>query len=110
MKTTSAMNGKLSDAELVALDEEFIVLAVPADTVEVEITATVFLDGELKTAYKKMGFAEVRSAMNEAEDGYIPSNAIFTLTKTGEDKLEELLRRYMDDIEEYMDDIEEPET
>ena len=100
MRTASDMNGEIPDSETVELDNEFIVLAVPAATVEVEITATVFLDGELKKAYRKMDFAEVRNAMEEARDGYIPSDAVFTLTKTGEEKLRELLGRYTDGTED----------
>lgn len=76
------------------LENEFIVLAIPSSSVEVEITATIFLDGELHKCKRKMNFQEVRDAIQEAKDGYIPSDAVFTLTDLGREYLEKLKERY----------------
>ena len=86
---------ELSDEDYMTLDEEFIVLAVPADSVEVEITAKVYVKGELCSVSRNMDFPEVRAAMREARSGYMPSDALFVLRRTGEDKVRELLSRYI---------------
>ena len=91
---------ELSDEEYMELDEEFIVLAVPADSVELEITAKVYVNGEFSTVSRKMDFPEIRAAMREARSGYIPSDALFTLRRTGEEKVQQLLRRYIENEEE----------
>ena len=85
----------MEEKDYLELEEDFIVLAVPSHTVEVTITAKVFEDGELSTVEKTMGFDEVRKAFKEAHDGYIPSDAVFTLTDLGRDKLAKLLETYM---------------
>jgi len=79
--------------EGLALDSEFIVLAVPASSVEVTISAKIWNNGEILEVKKVMPFEEVRAAMKEAEEGYIPSDAIFTLAPTSAEKLEELINK-----------------
>ena len=86
--------------QIVELENSFIVLAVPSDTVEVEITATVYMDGKLQKVKRTMGFGEVREAMKEAEDGYIPSDAVFTLAPMGEEKITEIVRKYKERMNE----------
>ena len=86
--------------ESVELEEEFIVLAVPADTVEIEIKSKFYFDGEICEAYKTIGFPEVRQMFQEARDGYIPSNAVFSIRKMGKDKVEELVRKYIGEDDE----------
>lgn len=92
----------MDEKEGFELKEKYIVLAIPKDTVEVEITAKVWHKGEAVSVSKKMDFDKVREMFKEAEDGYIPSNAAFTLTDLGRETLaalkEEQLRR-MDDAE-----------
>ena len=91
---------ELSDNDFMELDEDFIVLAVPSDAVEIDITATIFTDGELKHVTKHMDFREIREAFKEANEGYIPSNALFSLVPIGEDKITDLVRKYRNGIEE----------
>lgn len=86
----------MGEEEIMSLDEEFIVLAIPADTVEVDITATIYTGGKLQRVSKKMDFSDVRDAMKEAESGYIPSDAVFSLTPVGQEKLEALVKKYLD--------------
>ena len=76
------------------LDSEFIVLAVPASSVEVTISAKIWKDGEIIEVRKVMPFEEVRAAIKEAQEGYIPSDALFMLAQTPAEKLEKLLREY----------------
>ncbi|MBP5462732.1 MAG: hypothetical protein J6Y20_11520 [Lachnospiraceae bacterium] len=78
----------------IELDEEFIVLAVPASTLELEISATVWIDGKPVDVSRHMPFDEVRAAIKEAQEGYIPSDAIFSLTELGEKELERLREKY----------------
>lgn len=88
---------ELSDKDYMTLDEEFIALAIPDDTVEIDITAKIYFNHELHEVTKHMDFPEVRAAIREAKKGYIPSNALFCLRKTGRDKIEDLLDRYMNE-------------
>ena len=53
-------------AREVELSEEFIVLAIPATTVEVTISAKVWCDGEVVEVKRTMPFDEVRGAIKEA--------------------------------------------
>ena len=85
---------KLKPGTQLNLDQEFIVLAIPDDTVELDITATVYIDHELHKVSRHMDFADIRDAIREALNGYTPSDAVFTLAPTREEKLRELLERY----------------
>ena len=91
---------ELDDERYMRLSEDFIVLAIPDDTVEVDITAKIYVDHELHEVTKHMDFPEVRAAIREARQGYIPSEALFSLRKTGQEKIKELLDRYIHDTEE----------
>ena len=84
----------MSNNKDIQLEEEFIVLAIPSSTIEVTISAKVWKDGEVKEVSRTMPFEEVRSAIEEARDSYIPSDAVFTLTELGEARLEALKERY----------------
>lgn len=75
--------------EIIMLTEKYIVLGIPEDTVEATITVKVYLDGELQTVEKKLGMSEVRAAFKEAEENYIPSDAVFQITEEGRRFLEE---------------------
>lgn len=80
----------------VNLPQEYIVLSVPSTTCEITITAKIFSDGGIRTVHSTLGFEEVREAIKEAQDCYIPSDAEFTLTPLGEKKLQELEELYSD--------------
>ena len=79
--------------EIIELENDFIVLAIPTNSVEVTISAKVIYDGELQTVCKTMGLKEIGEAFHEAEQGYIPSDAVFTLTPLGKKYVEELIKR-----------------
>ena len=85
---------KLKPGTALELPQEFIVLAIPDTTVDLDIRATVIDNGEPIRVGKSMDFREVRDAIREALNGYIPSDAVFTLTPTREEKLRELIERY----------------
>lgn len=52
---------------------------------------------ELDTDARTMPFQEVRDAIREAKEAYIPSDAVFTLTDLGRMELERLKERYAPD-------------
>ena len=83
--------------ELIDLDEAFIVLAIPDDTVEVDITAKVYINSEIREVTKHMCFPEVRAAIRDGMNNYIPDDALFTLAPTGREKLEALLKQCLVD-------------
>ncbi len=78
----------------VELNEEFIVIAIPSSACELDIKAKVYQDGEVISVGRTIGFEEIREMIKEAQDGYIPSDAVFSLTDLGEDVLLELAKRY----------------
>lgn len=88
------------DEKLIELDQEFIVLAIPNTAVELDIVAKVYIDHELQAVAGHMDFPDIRAAIREAQDGYIPNDALFSLAPVGEEKMKDLLRRYMDGGEE----------
>ena len=82
------------------LDEEYIVLAIPKTTLEVEIIAKVWHDEEVIKVSKTLPFEEVLAAFMEADQGYIPENAVFSLTDKGLREMEELKMKHLDAIED----------
>lgn len=86
--------------DVVDLDQEFIVISIPDDTLELTIKAKIYINGELHDVTRHMDFPEVRAAIREARDGYTPSDALFTLCETGDEKIADLLHRYINHIEE----------
>ena len=65
-------------------------LTIPANSVEISVRAKVWKDGMVMTVEKTMPFQEVRDAIKEAEENYIPSDAVFTLTDLGRKELERM--------------------
>ena len=81
------------------LEQEFIVLAIPRETVDLEIRAKVYRHGELLDVRKQFDLIEIQDAVNEAQQGYTPSDAVFSIAPVGREKMEELLERYMEYVE-----------
>ena len=88
---------ELKDGEVLDLESEFIVLCIPEDTVEIEIRAKVYINHELTTVTRTMDFPEVRGAIREARNGYIPDDAIFFLAPTAKEKVMKLVKKYCSD-------------
>jgi hypothetical protein len=86
----------MDNEKLLDLPQEFIVLAIPASTVDLDIHAKIMKDGELVSVKRTMRFEEIREAIEDARTGYIPEDAIFSLTPLGERVAEELMRKYKD--------------
>ena len=86
-------NATWKKGDLVELPQSFIVLSITDDTVELKITAKVYIGGELHEVVSSMDFADVRAAIRDGERNYIPDDALFCLAPTREEKLKELLDR-----------------
>ena len=71
------------NTESMLLEEEYAVVSIPTNTVELTIGAKIYIDGELKEAHKIMNMQDIRKAVSEAEEFYIPEDAVFTLTDEG---------------------------
>ena len=89
------------ETKLVELDEDFIAIAIPANTVELELSAKVWHDGKVVTISRTLPFEEVKEAFKEANEGYIPSNAVFVLNPdASKTKVEQLIQKYINRAEE----------
>ena len=75
----------------VELNEKWAVISLPEDAVEVEISAKVYMNGEIVNIGKTLNMRNVRTAFQEAEGWYIPSDAVFHLTDKGREYVEGLL-------------------
>ena len=79
------------DKEVVELDNQYAIVEIPENCVELSLQCTVYLDGKLQTVMRTMSMKEIKEAFAEyqvaEECGYIPPNAIFTLTEEGKDYL-----------------------
>ena len=89
------------EVKTVELSESFIVLAIPSSTVEIKFSAKVWNDSEIVEVQRTMNFDEVREAIKEAEEGYIPSDALFVLnTDASKSEIEKLVQSYLDRAED----------
>lgn len=83
------------DKEIVKLDNQYAIVELPENCVELTLQCKVFLDGELQTVMRTMDMKDIREAFDEykaaEEMGYIPPNAVFTLTEEGKRYAEELM-------------------
>lgn len=83
------------DKEIVELDNQWAIVEIPANCVELTLQCKVFLDGKIQTVMRTMDLKDIREAFDEykaaEECGYSPPNAIFTLTEEGKKYAEELM-------------------
>lgn len=79
----------MDEKKEIELMNDYVVLTIPQNSVEVTITAKVYLDGEVFDVERKMNMQEIRAAVKEAETIYIPPDARFMLTDVGKKYLEE---------------------
>ena len=79
------------------LRENYIVLSIPSEAVELEINAKVYYDGEINSVTKHMDIEEIRKGFQEAEECYIPSDTTFRLTDKGREWLDACLMEGWDE-------------
>ena len=70
--------------EEITLESQYAVVQFPVNAVEVTISAKVYMNGEIRTVEQVLSMQDVKAAVQEAEDNYIPPDAVFTLTPEGE--------------------------
>ena len=77
------------DRAVVELTNEYAIVEIPENCIELTLECKVYLDGKLQTVMRTMDMNAIREAFGEYEAaeecGYIPPNAIFTLTEKGKD-------------------------
>ena len=74
----------------IELEQQYAVISIPVNTVELTVTAKIYDHRELKTVNTTYDMAGVKNAVDEAEQGYIPSDAKFVLAPKGQ-KIAELM-------------------
>ena len=84
------MLGVMPEEDTVELMEHRAMICLPEDSVEVEINAKVFHDGEIVSVTKKMTMSDLRTAFKKADDGYIDDDDRFVLTEKGKAFFDEL--------------------
>ena len=72
----------MEEEKAVDIEIEHAMLDIPAHAVEIEISAKVYMDGELKTVQTTYDFDKIRAAIQKAED-YISPDDLFSLTEEG---------------------------
>ena len=75
--------------EEIELPLSYAVIQLPEHTVELKLTATILENGGLMKVESTMDMKQVWDAFREAEEAYIPDDAVFTLTEKGRRWLEE---------------------
>lgn len=84
----------------VELMEKYMVLAAPENSLEVTISAKVWHNGQVIEVHKTMDLEEIRAAFKDADNNYIPEDAVFTLTPLGKAQLEKLRSEQLAKFEE----------
>ena len=81
----------IAQDHIIELSEKMAVIAIPENSVEITMRIKVFKGGgELETVERTLDMSAIRAAIQEAEDNYIPDDAVFQVTEKGMKYLEEL--------------------
>ena len=83
--------------EEVELTNDYIVLEIPENSVEVAVIAKVWMGDKIQTVTRTLGMKEIKAAVKEAEAIYIPQDAMFVLTDVG--------RKYLDEHRAEMEEL-----
>ena len=79
------------DENGIELEENYAVITIPKRAIEITLAIKVFIDGKVENVERKMDILEIQEAFKEAVDGgYVPPDAVFTLTEKGRRQLEEM--------------------
>lgn len=72
--------------------KDCIVLSLPSNSIFVKLYGNVFRNDKLEPYCVSMDLTDIRRAFRMAEEDYIPSDAVFTLTDKGKEYAEGLMR------------------
>ena len=81
----------MEEKEYVALEEQNAVLMIPKNTIELEINATIYEDGNIQKVLCTYSMEEVRKAVHNAEEYYDDPDVRYMLTDAGKAFCEKLL-------------------
>ena len=82
-RTHGRKGEKMEKRKEIELEQQYAVISIPVNTVELKICAKIYLEGEIKEVHTDYDMTAVKNAVDEAEQGYIPSDATFHLTEKG---------------------------
>lgn len=80
-KTKENTEVKKDEREYIDLKEERAIIMLPEDSVEIEISATIYKDGELCYVSKCLNNKELHKAFCDAEENYIDPTDMFELVE-----------------------------
>lgn len=74
----------------IELESGWAVISLPVESVEVNVEAKIFHDGEIVTVKNTMNLSDIRTAFKKADDGYIDEDDMFVLTESGKEHLDSI--------------------
>ena len=86
-KHAKKLEDMVEKQEMVELMNHRAMVEMPEESVEIEIRAKVYHNGELIKVSKKMDMNEIRTAFRKADDGYIDDDDTFEITDKGREYL-----------------------
>ena len=74
-----------------------IMMQIPENAIEVNVSCKVYLDGEIKEVWQTLSLAEIRERMQDAEENYIDPDAKYRLTDKGIEHAQSLMKGVVQD-------------
>ena len=81
------------DKGMVKVQETRAMVYIPENSIELEITATIYVNGEVQKVAKVLNLQETRKAIEDADENYIEDDDVFTLTDYGKKYADRLLEK-----------------
>lgn len=81
---------RTDSGEEITLCEHRAMIYLPEDSVEVTITAKIYVNGNVCEVGKVMSMSDLREAFRKADDGYIDDDDTFFITEKGKAYLDEV--------------------
>jgi len=76
--------------EYLELDQNFAVIDLPVNAVEVELIVKIYHNGEIRKVGRTLTIEEIREAFQKADDGYIDPDALFYVTNMQDEECDHL--------------------
>lgn len=80
----------MDDDGMIELQTHRAMVELPENAVEVELTVTVYSEGELLDVRQVLSLADIREAFRKADEGYFDEDDTFVLTDKGRAFLDSL--------------------
>lgn len=85
----------MEDKDMIEVPTHRAMIEFPESSVEIEVYAKIYSEGELINISKKYDLNEIREMFRKADDGYIDDDDRFVLTDKGREWLENYEREGM---------------